>query len=185
MIPKARWLLLAYLSAVVGATLVHHPGVLGAGLLAVLLLAGRGAPAILARTLRTVLVFNLAVSVGYIVLSLLRDESPWDTLLLINLRVLLITTLTFLFIARVNLFQALGFSRTLTFVLGLAYSQAMSFRRAYGDFRLALVSRSPARPSLRDRHRASAAAAAWFIDKALTSARETAQALRTRGFFDD
>jgi cobalt/nickel transport system permease protein len=185
MIPKERWLLLAYVSAVVGATLVHHPGALGAGLLGVLLLAGRGAPAILARTLRTVLVFNLAVSVGYSVLSLLRDQAPWDTLLRINLRVLLITTLTFLFIARVNLFRAVGFSRTLTFLLGLGYSQAMSFKRAYGDFRLALVSRSPARPSLRDRHRASAAAAAWFMDKALTSARESAQALRTRGFFDD
>ncbi|EFK95482.1 hypothetical protein LDC_2508, partial [sediment metagenome] len=69
--------------------------------------------------------------------------------------------------------------------LALAYSQAMSFQRAYGDFRLALVSRSPARPGLRDRYRASAAAAAWFIDKGLAAARETAQALRARGFFSD
>jgi cobalt/nickel transport system permease protein len=185
MITKDRGLLLAYAGTVVTATLVHHAGMLGAGLAGVLLLAGREAPALLARALRTVLVFNLAVSMGYTILSLLSQESPGDTLLLINLRVLLITTLTFLFIARVNLFRALDFSRTLTFLLGLGYSQAMSFKRAYGDFRLALVSRSPTRPSLRDRHRASAAAASWLIDKSLTTARDTAQALRARGFFND
>jgi cobalt/nickel transport system permease protein len=181
----AQGLLLAYLATVIAATLVHDPAILAAGLALTLLLAGRQAPALLLRTLRTVLVFNLAVSLGYLLLATLRHEAPWDTLLLINLRVLAITTLTFLFIARVNLFQALGFSRTLTYLLGLAYSQAMAFRRVHDDFRLALVSRSPHRPALKDRYRASAAAAAWLLDKGLAGARETAQALRTRGFFND
>ncbi|MCP5191142.1 MAG: ABC transporter permease [Pseudomonadales bacterium] len=182
---RAHVLLLAYGLAVVAATLVHDPRVLAAGLGLVLLLAGRQAPAILLRALRAVLVFNLAVSLGYVMVAALRHEPPWETLLLINLRVLAITTLTFLFIARVNLFQALGFSRTLTYLLGLAYSQSMAFRRVHDDFRLALVSRSLQRPALKDRYRASAAAAAWLLDKGLAGARETAQALRTRGFFND
>ncbi|MCP5277897.1 MAG: ABC transporter permease [Thiobacillus sp.] len=182
---RAQGLLLAYLATVIAATLVHDPGILAAGLALTLLLAGRQATALLLRTLRTVLAFNLAVSLGYLMLSALRHEPPWDTLLLLNLRVLAISTLTFLFITRVNLFQALGFSRTLTYLLGLAYSQAMAFRRVHDDFRLALVSRSPHRPALKDRYRASAAAAAWLLDKGLAGARETAQALRTRGFFND
>jgi cobalt/nickel transport system permease protein len=115
----------------------------------------------------------------------LQDVSPWVTLIRLNLRVLLITCLTFLFIARVNLFRALDFSPGLTFVLGLAYSQALTFRRAQDDFRLALASRSLKPPRLIDRYRASAAAAAWFIEKALHAATQSSQALRSRGFFND
>lgn len=182
---RERWLLLAYVLAVIAATLVHEPALLAVALAATLLFAGRHAVTVLKRTLRVVLVFNLAVSLGYVLLAWLRELSPWHTLLLLNLRVLLLTGLSFTFIARVNLFKALDFSRNLTWLLGLAYSQALSFRRGYEDFRLALVSRSLQRPRLADRYRASAAAASWFLDKGLATARETAQALRARGFFDD
>jgi cobalt/nickel transport system permease protein len=182
---QAHWQLAGYGAAVVACTLVHDPLWLALGLSGVLLLAGRQAPALLRRSLRVILLFNLAVSIGYALIAYLRDYSPWQTLLLINLRVLAITALTFLFIARVNLFRALDFSPTLTWLLALAYSQAMSFKRTHADFRLALTSRSLVRPRLRDRYRASAAAAAWFMDKGLAAARETAQALRARGFFGD
>lgn len=182
---RERLLLLAYVSAVLAATLVHDPGLLAALLATTLALAGRDMLAVLGRTLRTVLVFNLAVSAGYLVLASLQQEPPWPTLLRLNLRVLALTALTFLFIARVNLFRALGFSRSLTWLLVLAYSQTLAFRRVFDDFRLALVSRSLGRPRLQDRYRASAAAAAWLLDKGLASARETAQALRSRGFFHD
>ncbi|MFP5507400.1 MAG: ABC transporter permease [Gammaproteobacteria bacterium] len=179
---RERALLIAYVVAVLAATLVHEPLLLALGLGMTLLLAGRAAPTVLKRTVRAVLAFNLAVSLGYVLLAWLREFSPWHTLLLLNLRVLLLTGLTFTFIARVNLFKALDFSRTLTWLLGLAYSQALAFRRSYGDFRLALTSRSLQRPRLADRYRASAAAASWFLDKGLATARETAQALRARGF---
>lgn len=182
---RERALLIGYGLAVLAATLVHDPLLLAFGLGLTLLLAGRVAPTVLRRTLRAVLIFNLAVSLGYLLLAWLRGFSPWHTLLLLNLRVLLLTALTFTFIARVNLFKALDFSRNLTWLLGLAYSQALAFRRSYEDFRLALVSRSLRRPRLADRYRASAAAASWFLDKGLATARETAQALRARGFFHD
>ena len=182
---RDRALLVIYLLAIVLATLVHEPAWLAAGLLATLLAAGRGAGALLRRALRLVLLFNLAVSLGDLLLAWLRELSPWHTLLLLNLRVLLLTSLTFLFMARVNLFKALAFSPGLTWLLGLAYSQALTFRRSYTDFRLALESRSVRRPRLVDRYRASAAAAARGIDKSLARARETALALRARGFFHD
>jgi cobalt/nickel transport system permease protein len=184
-IKREHALLAGYVGALIAATLVHDPLWLGLGLAGALLLAGRQALDLLRRSLRTVLLFNLAVSLGYLLLAHLRGLSPWETLLLINLRVLTLTTLTFLFIARVNLFRALDFSPHLTWLLALAYSQAMSFARAHADFRLALVSRSIVRPGLRERYRASAAAAAWFMDKGLAAARETALALRSRGFFGD
>lgn len=176
--------LAGYGAAVVGITLVHDPLGLALGLVALLLVAGREAPRLLQRCLRVILLFNLTVNLGYLLLAHLHGFSPWQTLLLINLRVLLLTLLTFLFIARVNLFRALSFSPGLTWLLTLAYSQAMSFRRTHTDFRLALLSRCLRPPRLIDRYRASAAAAAWFIDKGLAAARETTQALRARGFFD-
>lgn len=181
---RERLALLVYAGAVLAATLVHDPVWLAAGLALTLVLAGGDAIRLLLKALRTVLVFNLAVSLGYALLAWLRAESPWSTLLLINLRVLLLTTLTFLFVARVNLFRALGFSRNLTYLLGLAYSQALTLRRAHEDFRLALTSRSPRRPGLLDRYRASAAAASWYMEKGLAAARDSAQALKSRGFFD-
>lgn len=177
--------LLLYLAAVLAATLVHDPRWLAAGLGLTLLLAGGAAGTILHRALLAVLAFNALVSLGYAAQSWLRGIEPWNALLRLNLRVLLLTSLSFLFIARVNLFRALAFSRRLSYLLGLAYSQALLFRRAHDDFRLALASRSLGRPGLLARYRASAAAASWFLEKSLHAASQSAQALRSRGFFHD
>lgn len=182
---RSRLHLLGYLAAVLAATLVHDPAWLAAGLALVLLAAWREAWPLLRRALLTVLAFNAVVSLSYLALAWLRDLSPWETLLRLNLRVLLLTSLSFLFIARTNLFRALDFSRDLTYMLGLAYSQALTFRRAHEDFRQALQSRSLRRPGLMDRYRASAAAASWFLEKSLHAAVQSSQALRSRGFFRD
>lgn len=182
---RDRRYLLLYLAAVLAATLVHSPAWLAAGWGLVLLLAGREGPALLRRAVLAVLAFNLMISLGYAALAWLQGASPWETLLRLNLRVLLLTTLTFLFIARANLFRALDFSPNLTYLLGLAYSQSLAFRHAHEDFRLALTSRSLGHPGLLVRYRASAAAASWFVEKALHSVTQSAQAMRSRGFFHD
>jgi cobalt/nickel transport system permease protein len=174
-----------YLAAVLAATLIHAPVWLAAGLALVLLLAGRDAASLLRRAVLTVLAFNTLISLSYLGMAWWQEISPWQTLLRLNLRVLLLTCMTFLFIARSNLFQALSFSKDLTYVLGLAYSQSLVFRRAHDDFRLALASRSLRHPGLRDRFRASAAAVSWFIEKSLHAATQSSQALRSRGFFHD
>jgi cobalt/nickel transport system permease protein len=177
--------LFLYFATVIAATLIHDPLWLAAGLLTVLLAAGWEAFSLLRRAVLTVLAFNAVISFSYAFMAWMQNIVPWETLLRINLRVVLLTSLTFLFITRVNLFKALDFSKNLTYVLGLAYSQALTFRRAQEDFRLALASRSLRRPRLIDRYRASAAAAAWFIEKALHAATQSSQALRSRGFFND
>ncbi|MCU0933936.1 MAG: ABC transporter permease [Thiobacillaceae bacterium] len=182
---RDRLLLYLYLAGILAATLVHDPVWLCAGLVLVLLLAGGDAWRLLRRALLAILAFNTLISLSYALMAWWQDISPWLTLARLNLRVLLLTSLTFLFIARANLFRALDFSKGLTYVLGLAYSQALTFRRAHEDFRLALASRSLRRPRLMDRYRASAAAASWFLEKSLHAATQSAQALRSRGFFHD
>ncbi len=191
---RERAYLLLYLAAIVAASLIHSPLALAGGLALVLLIAGHAQPnqafVLLRRAVLSVLAFNSVVSLSYIGMLWLQDStlghvSPWLTVLRLNLRVVLLTSLTFLFIDRVNLFRALDFSKSLSYVLALAYSQAISFRRAHDDFRLALASRSVRRPSLLDRYRASAAAVSWFIEKSLHAATQSSQALRSRGFFHD
>ncbi len=182
---RDRVLLLGYGGGILAGTLVHDPAWLAAGLALVLAVAGREAWGLLRRALLAILAFNAVISLSYGLMAWWQGTPPWETLLRLNLRVLLLTSLSFLFITRANLFRALDFSRTLTYVLALAYSQALTFRRAHDDFRLALTSRSLRRPGLLDRYRASAAAASWFLEKSLHAATQSAQALRSRGFFHD
>ena len=182
---RDRLLLLGYGAGILAGTLVHDPSWLAAGLALVLTAAGREAWRLLRRALLAILAFNAVISLSYGIMAWWQDTSPWETLLRLNLRVLLLTSLSFLFIARANLFRALDFSKSLTYVLVLAYSQALTFRRAHDDFRLALASRSLRRPGLLDRYRASAAAASWFLEKSLHAATQSSQALRARGFFHD
>ena len=182
---RDRALLLLYLGTVLVATLVHAPAVLAGGLALTLLAAGREARSLLRRAVLAVAAFNVLVSLGYGLMAWLQHLSPWETLLRLNLRVLWLTCVTFLFTRRANLFRALDFSRTLTYVLGLAYSQTMAFRRAQEDFRMALASRSLRRPGMLEQYRSSAAAASWFLEKALHAATQSSHALRSRGFFRD
>ena len=182
---RDRLLLGVYLAAVLAATLIHAIPLLAAGLGLVALLAWRRAADVFRRALLAVLAFNLLVSVSYVILGWLRGDLAWDYLLLMNLRVLLITAMTFLLIARINVFKALAFSPTLSYLLTLASTQYLGFRRLYQDMRLALTSRTLGRPGLRQVYRHGAASGSFFVEKALSNATESAQAMRSRGFFHD
>ncbi len=182
---KARIALLLYLSAVLLGTMLHDPRALALGLALVLALAGREWLRILRKAGLAVAAFNLVVTASYALLAGLRGSFSLEYVVLINLRVLFLTCLTFLFVARVNPFQALAFSGGLTTLFVLAYSQAMTFSQLLSNFRLAFKSRCIERPALRDRFRHSAGVGAVLLDKSLHNATEITQALRSRGFFDD
>jgi cobalt/nickel transport system permease protein len=180
-----RAVLLAYAAAVVAITSVHSPVALAAALALALPLGGRDAPRLLRRALTAVALVAGAVSLAYVLLALLGGEWSGRYLLLLNLRVLLLTYLTLLLAARVDLLRASAFSPTLGYLLTLAYSQSLTLRRGLTDFRQALASRSIGSIPLRARYRHSAAAAAWLLDTSERRAREVSQAMRSRGFFHD
>jgi len=173
---------LAYLAAIVAASWLHDPVWLASALAVTLALAGREAPRLLRRALVATAAFSGTVSLaytGYVWWSLQR--LPLDWLLAVNLRVLLMASITFLFIARTNLFLALGFSKRLSFLLVLAVSQSLVMQRTLADFRLALQSRSVRPANLLARYRAAAHAVAWLLDRVLANAHEAAQAMQSRG----
>jgi len=174
-----------YLLAVLAATLVHDPRILGLGLLLTVLAAGRDLPRVLRRAVLSVLFFTGAVSLSYLVAGLLRGSFSWTYLLRLNLRVLLLACLSFLLPRRVDLIRALDFSPFLLRLTLLTYGQIITFRRIFHDFSLALRSRSLVRPRLTDHYRQRAATAGFFLEKSLRDAQEITQAMSSRGFFLD
>jgi cobalt/nickel transport system permease protein len=183
MSPRA-WLL-AYLAAVVAATLVHEPALLAAALAVAVAAAGSDRWRLLRRTLLAVIAFNLAVSLGYAVVAFWRGDFNAQYLLLANLRVLLLVFLGVWFAARVDLIAAIGVSPTLTFVATLTLGQLRAFERIVNDFALAFASRNPAPPRLIDRAHHAAAQGIALMDKTMAAATESAMAMRSRGAFDD
>jgi hypothetical protein len=182
---RDRLLLSAYLCAVLVATLVHDWRWLLAGLAATLVLGGRRAPRLLRRALRAAAPFALTVSVAYLAMALRRGE-PWlGFLLLLNVRVLLLTCLAFLVAERIDLQRVVGHRSAAGYVLVLTTSQLLTFRRLYGDFKLALTSRTPRRVGTLTALRHGAAAGAWFLRKAEHDAAEITLAMTARGFFHD
>jgi cobalt/nickel transport system permease protein len=177
--------LLFYLTLVVGGTMVHSPLLLGAAALAVIISAGPGFRKLLGRALRAALPFSLAVTLGYLLMARHQLDQAPAVLLPLNLRVLLLTALAFRILPAIDLQAALGFNRTLRFVLILATSQVLNFRRLFSDFQQSLTARTPRRVGLLTALRHGAATGAWFLARAEHDATEITQALETRGYFLD
>lgn len=182
---KAAHWLLVYLAAVVAVTFLHEPLWLAILLAAAFAASGAQRWKILRRGLLSVLVFNLAVSLGYVAVALWQGGFSGHYLLLANLRVLLLVYLGFWFVARVSLLDACRFSSSLSFVVTLAAGQIETLVRVARDFRLAFASRNLAAAGLAARARHAAAQAGHLLDKSVGMAAETALAMRSRGCFDD
>jgi cobalt/nickel transport system permease protein len=182
---RDRVFLALYLAGVLGATLVHDPRILAAGVVLTGLLAGRDALRLARRAALAVLFFTGLVTISYVAIAAARGALAWRFVLLLNLRVFLLAQMAFLLQARINPFRALAFSPLLVQLVTLSYSQITTFRRLFADFRLALRSRSLASPRLRDLYRHGAATAAFFLGKALRDTTEITQAMTARGFHHD
>jgi cobalt/nickel transport system permease protein len=180
----ARWLV-AYLAAVVSITFVHDAAWLALALLAAGLAAGPARWRLMGRTLVAVWLFNGSVSLAMVLLGLWHGQVPLATLLLLNLRVVLLVFLGFWFVSRVNLLQAMQAWPTAALVATVAVGQATAFARTLRDYRLAFRSRNPLPARWSDLGRHAAAQSAHLLDQSGAAATEVAQAMRSRGCFDD
>ncbi len=183
MIAPRTWLWI-FLAVLPVPTFVHDPGWLAAGLAAALVLAGPSRGAILRKSLVAIALFNLTTSLGVVALGLWRGQIDSDWLVLANLRVLLMSYLTFWFAARVNVLAAVSGWPAATVLVALALGQMRACERLLRDFRLAFASRTIVKPSLADRRHHGSAQAIALLDKAQAQSTEVAQAMRSRGGFD-
>lgn len=182
---KNRVIFLTYIVTVVCLTTIHTLKFTCGILVATVVLTGRGWLVIARRALLAILVFNSIVSISYCFIALKQGSFNGEYLLLLNLRVFSLTFLTFYIVKRVNLFRIVDFSPTLMYLLTLATSQIITFQKLVQDFQLALKSRTIKSLSLRQHYQHSANLSLFFLDKSLNRAQEIAQAMKSRGFFED
>ncbi len=174
-----------YVFCVILLTSVHNIEFFLIFIVLLFILANKDFFKILKKTLTAIFLFNFFVSLFYIIYAIF-NTLPWkDYLILINLRVFSITFLTFLFIQKVNLFKALSFSKTLTFILVLSYSQILTFKKYLLDFKLALRSRILYKPNLKDKYNFTSSLFYFFLNKSISNSKEISQAMKSRGFFND
>lgn len=177
-------ILISYLALIVTITSVHSLAALCIMLAAAIAAAGARTIRLARRTVLAIVLFNSIVTVAYTVMSFLRGTFDPGYVALINVRVFLLTFLTFILAETINPFKAFAFSRSLSFLLTLAFSQIVTFRRLLNDFRLAFRSRMLKRPSHRELYRHGAATGSFFISKCFHDSTEITQAMKSRGFFD-
>lgn len=182
---KDRAILVFWLAVVVAITFVHDPRALAVLLLLALACLGASASKIALRALVAVALVNLTVSVAFVVTAWMSGEEWMLFVLRLNLRVFLLTLLTFWMIRHIDLSRAAAPWKSLQFLVVLALGQIRTFTALLADYRMAFASRSPTRPPLRVRFGSAGRQAAAMMEKAERRAEELNQGMRARGFFDD
>lgn len=136
------------------------------------------------RTLFSISFFNLTITLGYIIFTSIKARVDFDYVILINLRVFLLTYLTFFFISHTNLFLALDFSKNLSALLSIALSQIIQYNKIMEDIKFAQRSRVIVKDKKLLRY-FSKAEINYFFTKSINNAKETSLGMKSRGFFND
>lgn len=180
---KERIKLLFYLSAVVLLTVIHSE-VFYLALLIILIISDLSFfRRSFKRILFSFILFNIVISLSYLLYTFLRSNIDTGYILLINLRVLIITYLTFYFAAHTNLPLALSFSETFSYLFTLSYSQIGNYIRTYSDLKEAHSSRIIVREKRQIKILIERVINLFFT-KSIYNAKETSLAMRSRGFLD-
>ncbi len=137
----------------------------------------------LKKVILSVFLFNLGVSIGYLVLSFVKGISPFEYIVYINLKVILMTYFVFWFFSNVDIVKFFSFSKDLSYLLSITLSQIYSYKKTFTDFRDAFRARVV---NLRDKEKEFIANTfKFFLKKAFKDSKERSLAMRARGFFDD
>jgi len=141
---------------------------------------------ILKKTLISIILFNSFISITYMIKSLLENNQNWlETIVLINLRVFLLTYLTFYVLNHINLFKVFSFSKDFMYLITLAYSQILTFKKSFIDFKISLQSRTIEKPTFINLYNSISFLFLSFFNKSLKNSENISQAMRSRGFFND
>ena len=112
----------------------------------------------------------------------MQSQPFWNYFLTLNLRSLDMMYLTLLFTARVNIYEALAFSKELSFLLVLSVSKIMTMQRVFADYSDALRSRRVKKPSRDQIYEYLGSAIAGFLDRSIQESKENFEAMKSRGF---
>ena len=148
-----------------------------------ILLFLRDSFSILVRVIKSVFLFNMGITIGYIIISLIKGEEFVSYILYINLKVVTLTYFVFLFFEKVDMIQFFSFSKTLSYLLTITLSQIYSYKKSFEDFRLAYKARVIKK--IGDREKGFIKNTfEFFFKRSLRDSKERSLAMKARGFFD-
>ena len=114
-----------------------------------------------------VAIFTLSISLTYSALLYYQGGSFVEYFLMVNLRSFDLMFLTLLFSSRVNIFDAVSFSKDLSFLLVMSVSKIMTTQRVFIEYTMALKSRTLRKPTLTQSYEFLGSAIAGFLDRSI------------------
>ncbi len=134
------------------------------------------------KVVKSILIFNLGVSLGYILMGYINGFNPIDFIIYINIKVYVLTYFVFWFFGRVNIVEFFNFSKDLGYLLMISLSQIISYKKTYEEFRLSFKARVVKK--IRQRQKGFITKSfEFFLIKSLKDSRERSLAMKARGFF--
>ncbi|GEM_PF-3458483 len=134
-------------------------------------------------TIKRVIAFSFVLSIAFYLHSLFTGENPYRYILLFNLRLFDMVFSVLFFRDFANPVRAFSFSKTLSYMFTLTYSQIQLFLKVHSEFNMVMRSRMVKSGSYKERLLFFAKMTEYFFKKALRRAENTAMAMKSRGFF--
>ncbi len=135
------------------------------------------------KVIKSIIFFNLIVSLGYIIFGIFKGYIDWKYIIYINEKVYALSYFVSLFFIQIDFVQFFSFSKELSFLLSISLSQIISYKKTFEDFRLAFKTRV-----IKNVHKYEkdfiAQTLTFFFEKAMFDAKERSLAMKARGFFD-
>ena len=135
------------------------------------------------KVLKSIIIFNLGVTLGYIIMALLKNINPLNYIIYINLKVFSLTYFVFWFFSVVSPVQFMAFSKDLGFLTTITLSQIYSYKKTFEDFKMAFKARvyklTDKSPKFITR------TFEFFLQKAIKDSNERTLAMKARGFFEN
>ena len=178
----AKFSFFLFIAALVALSTLKSVEPLLAALALLHMIAGRSAGSIARRSVVLVALFSMMITLSYSITLYLQHQSFWHYFWTVNLRSFDMIFLTLLFTARVNIYEAVAFSKDLSLLLVLSVSKIMSMQRAYGDYTDALKSRTLKKPTRGEIYGYLGSAITGFLDKNIRESKENFEAMKSRGF---
>ncbi len=175
-----KMMFFAYLTAVLLVAISNNVWFIGILLLVALLLSGKQILKLLKQTFVVLFFVNFVISAFYIYLATVSHSYSYSSLIIFNLRTFTLLFFTFLMLRKVNVFSVFSFSKSLSFLLILSYSQILTFRKTFYDFSLAYKSKTIVKPKTKAIHKFIANTTVFFIRQAMYNSTEILLALKSR-----
>ncbi len=169
-----------YLSALLLVAVSNNIYFITITLIVAILISGKYFLKLIKRTLIALFVMNFVISVGYLYLTWTNQSFNNYSLIVFNLRTFTLLYLTFVTLEKVNVFSVFAFSKSLSFLLILSYSQILAFKKTYNDFSFAYKSKTIVKPKRKKIHTFIANTTVFFIRQAMCNSAEIAMILKSR-----